>query len=303
MKKFKEYLKTTKEYCFRLTGTNNECEVVVIVPYIHRWTAIYHKSILAKFYKLDDWMKDNSGVVTMFTLTTYQGSKSRFNDGSYSRTIKGHDMTQLECFDLLKGSRAKFLNVLRRRYPGIDYVWVLEPHETGYPHCHLVVFQEFSEDEQVFIKELWSEKYQAGSFDRGIEVTSKMSDEAIHSIRNYLMKYMTKQFGTGDQAWTKGELLFNAMIWATGTRMWGASKALTEVMRKPEKDSEVRWDTVELLKPRAEITVWSRDDGTPFPVLGEQQVTEQDPDDLCPEGYVTKQFWINLFTGIERQRK
>jgi hypothetical protein len=164
------------------------------------------------------------------------------------------------------------------------------------------VFREFSEKEQVFIKELWSEKYQAGSFDRGIEVTSKRSDDAIHSIRNYLMKYMTKQFGTGDQAWTKGELLFNAMIWATKTRMWGASKVLTAIMRRPDKESDVTWDTVELLTPRAEFTVWSREDGMPFPALGELQAIEQDPDDLCPEGYVTKQFWINLYKGIERWR-
>jgi hypothetical protein len=300
VKKFKQYLKTTKEFRFRLTGTNKDGEIVVTVPYIHRWTEIYHNSILAKFYQLDDWMKDNPGVVTMFTLTTYQGSKSRFNDGSYSRKVLGYDLTQLECFDLLKYSRAKFLNVLRNRNPGIDYVWVLEPHETGYPHCHLVVFREFSESERVFIKELWSEKYQAGSFDRGIEVTSKRSDEAIHSIRNYLMKYMTKQFGIGDQAWTDGELLFNAMVWATTTRMWGASKGLTDIMKRPDKASEVTWDTVELLTPEAQFTVWSRDDGIPFPSLGEQQVKERNKDDLCPEGYVTKQFWINLFTGIEQ---
>ena len=42
--------------------------------------------------------------------------------------------------------------------------------------------------------------------------------------------------------------------------------------------------------------VWSRDDRTPFPNLND----ELDPDDLCPEGGVTKQFWKNLYEGIER---
>jgi hypothetical protein len=102
---FKNYLQSTKDYRFRLTGTNKDGEVVVTLPYIHRWTEIYHKSILAKFYKLDDWMKDNPGIVTMFTLTTYQGSKSRYNDGSYSRQVTGRDLTILDCFDLLKDSR------------------------------------------------------------------------------------------------------------------------------------------------------------------------------------------------------
>jgi len=155
---------------------------------------------------------DNPGIVTMFTLTTYQGSHSRYNNGSFSRMATGKDLTILDCFNLLKVSRTKFLNVLRNRYPGINYVWILEPHETGYPHCHLVVFREFSENEQQEIKRLWSGKYQAGSYDRGIEVTSKQSDESIQSIRNYLMKYMTKQFGNGEEPWNDGELLFNAIV-------------------------------------------------------------------------------------------
>jgi hypothetical protein len=47
------------------------------------------------------------------------------------------------------------------------------------------------------------------------------------------------------------------MVWASGTRMWGASKELTEVMQKPIKDSNVTWDTVELLIPGLDLLVWS----------------------------------------------
>lgn len=95
--------------------------------------------------------------------------------------------------------------------------------------------------------------------DRGIEVTSKRSDESIHSIRNYLMKYMTKQFGKGEDSLIDGELLFNSMVWATGIRMWVASKGLTEVMRKPVKISDnVTWDTVELVMPGAQLTYIQR---------------------------------------------
>jgi hypothetical protein len=56
----------------------------------------------------------------------------------------------------------------------------------------------------------------------------------------------------------------------TTTRMWGASKGLTEIMLRSEKVSDVTWDTVDLLIPGKQFTVWSRDDGTPFPSLGEQ---------------------------------
>jgi len=300
--RFKQYLQSTREYRLRLKGTNKDCEVTVIVPYIHRKIEIYHKSILAKFYKLDEWMREFPGIVTLFTLTTYQGSKSRYHDGSYSQKMLGHDLTLPECFNLLKYSRAKLLNVLRNRYPGINYVWVLEPHKTGFPHCHLVEFRKFSEPEQIFIKQLWSSKYRAGSFDRGIDITSKTSFESIQSIRNYLMKYMTKQFGYGEDPWTKEELEFNAMVWRTGTRMYGASKELTLIMRRPEKKSDITWNTVDLLTRYGEFEVWSREDGKPFPVLGHQLEPEPDPDDLCPEGGVTKQLWKNIYGGINQWR-
>jgi hypothetical protein len=121
--KFLQYLMTTKNYEFRLTGTSPDGEVAITLPYIHRWTGIYQKSVLEKFYALENWMKDNPGMVTMFTLTTYQGSKSRLNDGSFSHKVIGKDLTIEDCFGLLKESRAKLLNVLRNRYNGINYVW------------------------------------------------------------------------------------------------------------------------------------------------------------------------------------
>jgi hypothetical protein len=201
----------------------------------------------------------------------------------------------------LKESRTKLLDAIRNKYPGINYVWILEPHKTGFPHCHLVIFKEFTESEQNAIKVLWTCKYKAGSIDRGIEISSKNSDESILSIRNYLMKYMSKQFGTGEP-WTKEELLFNAMVWETGTRMWGASKELTDVMRKPETISDVIWDTVELLIPGpvwcATFTVWSRDDGEPFPALD----AEQDPEDLAPEGLTTKLLWKVEYDRLDPRR-
>jgi hypothetical protein len=98
------------------------------------------------------------------------------------------------------------------------------------------------------------------------------------------MKYMTKQFGDNKDLWSEGELLFNGMVWASNTRMWGASKELTAVMLRPVKVLDVIWDTVELLIPGTEITVWSRNDGIPFLTLNDTP----DPDDLAPEGSVTK---------------
>lgn len=292
---FLNYLQKTKNIKFRLKGTNKGESIVKTVPFIHRWTTPYQKSIMAKFYQLENWMTEKLIVVSMFTLTTYQGSTSKFNNGSYSEKIKGHRLSIGECFDLLKESRTKLLDLIRHYYPGINYFWILEPHKTGFPHCHLLLFREFTEAEQTAIKTLWSKKYEAGSFDKGIEITSKNSDDSIKSIRNYLLKYMSKQFGIGDENWTNEELLFNAIVWSTKTRMWGASKELTAVMKKPETKSENVWESIELLilnplKGMTVIEIWVRDAGEPFPDL-----CELNPDDLCPEDSTTRRLWVKKY--------
>ena len=74
-------------------------------------------------------------------------------------------------------------------------------------------------------------------------------------------------------------------------------------MRKPEKESDVIWNTVELLTRDGEFVVWSREDGKLFPVLGEQTESEPDSDDFCPEGGVTKQFWKNHYMVLSSDEK
>lgn len=293
---FLEYLSKTAQYRFKVIGRGKTGKVTKYLSYIHRWTETYQRSMVAKFCRLDEWIRDNpnvSKVATMLTLTVYQTSESEKNDGSYSRKIKGRDISYQESLKLLLVSRKKLLNVLRNRYPGINYVWILEPHKTGNAHCHLLILKELSEPEQNSLKELWSRKYQAGSRKHGVKISESKKTDEIVSMKNYLMKYMGKQFGIGSDGWSKGDLLFNAMMWYTKTRMWGASKELTAVMRKPEIVSDVEWNSVELLKPQemklpngetrvieCSHLVWQRDNGEPFPVLDDPDIS--DPDDFIP---------------------
>lgn len=302
--RFKQYLEEKARYSFRATGKNKLGHSIVReFPYVHRWTKIYRKSILAKFYQLDEWVKTHQTFVTHFTLTVYQSSKSKLHNGSYSRKVKGYDLKYQESLDLLLASRKKLLDVIRHRYPGINYVWVMEAHETGYPHCHLLMFREFSEAEQNSIKDLWALKYQAGSRAHGVKVTSSGESEKVLSMKNYLMKYMDKQFSEGTEGWTEGDLLFNAMMWETKTRMWGTSKELTAVMKRPDSpESGIVWDTIELVTPGGEFKVWSSEDGTPLPVLDDPD--EQDPDWLCEceESCIWKVIWDIHYNRINTMR-
>jgi hypothetical protein len=114
------------------------------------------------------------------------------------------------------------------------------------------------------------------------------------------MKYMTKQFGNGDEAWNDGDLLFNAIIWDTSTRMWGAASELTAIMKRPKTNSDIIWDSIELLIPGAQFTVWTRHDGTLNPPFIELQETEQEPDDLCPDDKITKWLWTTKYESRYR---
>jgi len=89
------------------------------------------------------------------------------------------------------------------------------------------------------------------------------------------------------------------MVWKTSTRMWGASKELTIVMRRPEKISDVIWDIVELLTKGGQFAVWSPTDKTLKPVINAGMCL----DDLAPEKYVTKEFWINKYNRITQCKR
>jgi hypothetical protein len=57
-----------------------------------------------------------------------------------------------------------------------------------------------------------------------------------------------------------------------------------------------------LLIPGTQFIVRARNGGKPFPSLGEQNESEQDPDYLYPESNVMKQFLKILYQGIGQWR-
>jgi hypothetical protein len=212
--------------------------------YIHRWTPIYQKRLMAKLYLLDDWWKEHKGPVTLLTLTTYQA-------GEYSRSIKGEIVTFEDSFLLLKDGWDKLSKILRKYISDLTYIWVIEPHESGYPHLHILVFAEISQLLQEKIKQLWSEKYKAGSKEHGVDFTSRIPEEDINSLRNYLMKYIAKGFVItntkfSETLWTKEQLVFNALIWKNGYRTFQPSRKLQNIMRyDKEQENSVWWHSGE----------------------------------------------------------
>jgi hypothetical protein len=263
---FVYYLNHTSTMGFRLNGQCREGGGLVEhwIPYIHRWTPVYVRSILAKFYKLEEWLEENPSPVSMLSLTTYQ-------DGDYSVKHRGHLVSIPESFMILNEGRKKLLDVIKNKIrKGLDYVWVLEPHlenDTGYPHLHSMMFTELTDKEKKRIEDLWVVNYNAASRKHGVEFTVKPIEESIKSMRNYFVKYIAKTFvdtGSryGSPEWTAGQLVFNSVAWRYHYRLWGSSHNLTKVMARHSDDIyNIDWFKTTLLDGESEIAeIWRADE-------------------------------------------
>ena len=239
---FVDYLRAMDSMGLCISGFNNRDNKGIDKYFIanHRWTTGYRKKLLAKLYLLDEYIKQNPSAVTLLTLTVYQ-------DGDYSEEMTGKKHTIQESFELLKKSWKKLSMMIRNILPGTEYIWIVEPHKSGYPHLHVVLFSDVSVGIQERIKTLWSEKYQAGSLDHGAQFEIRRPDQAIESLRNYLMKYIAKGFIStdsryGGDGWTASELVFNACVWEGGYRTFQPSRGLQKTIGwTPGKDDAIYW--------------------------------------------------------------
>lgn len=239
IRRFNHYLSDKKGMKINLHGMTidqgNVDDVFVTIPYVHRWTKEYRNYTLAKYYRLETWYDCHKPPVTMLTLTTYQ-------DGAHSLKVKGRKVSREESFEILKSSWLKLLRVLRYHLGSFNYSGVYEPHKSGYPHLHVLIFEEISEGLQERIRSLWSDKYGAGSRENGIDFSfRKVAD--IKSVKNYLMKYLAKTF---DYQKNRNYTMFNTIVWERGYRIIVNSQALSHIMSEPKEFRGVYWLDTEL---------------------------------------------------------
>lgn len=232
--RFYEYLEDCDKKGFVLRGwdTKEGKFKVSHLDYDNRWSPRCRRELSRKLNNLEAWFTMQlDRPVTMITLTS-------FHEG----------LTIPAAWFNLNQSRTKLLKLIRKYFGDVDYFWVVEPHKSGYVHYHLAVFADVSNNvkdnkgkgiEDKF-RDIWSKKYKTGNHTYGLDFSQKKDKTKLDSLREYLSKYLRKSFLMDE--WSIGMLLFNAHLWDTGFRAYGASKRISAIMKLPEpKHKDVVW--------------------------------------------------------------
>lgn len=251
---FAEYL----DKCNKKTMICNYYEGIekkaVIIPYHNRYSKNYVDSIYARLKKLEKWSKEEyKGKITMMTLTVAQKNKSIS-----------------QCLDDLQEAKTNlFMNLrqIRKEIGFLEYIWIIEPHKSGYPHCHVILFTHADIKEfEPRLQKLWAKKYQAGSLAHGLKIGSDESDyknqdsyEQIEYLAQYIFKYLAKTLMMG---LNPAYMIFHAEVWkkykpvknwrevekmpdgsyrlhSVGSgayRLWDSSRQLKEVMKYEKQE-------------------------------------------------------------------
>ena len=242
---FVDYLDQCEQKGFMLKGYDTVKGKILNLPlsYDNRWSPNRRRELSEKLKRLEYWFElQEDRPVTMITLTSY-------HEG-LSVSSAWHELNK---------SRGKLLKLIAKYFDSPEYFWVPEPHKSGYVHYHLAVFAKVDNEtkdnkgkgiEDKF-RDLWSKKYKTGNHTFGLNFSQKKGDGKIQHLKNYLSKYLQKGFLL--DKWTRGMLIFNANLWETGFRMYGASTAIRKMMNiEPDKPSQIVWLETKMQSP--EIT-------------------------------------------------
>ena len=111
------------------------------------------------------------------------------------------------------------------------YIWVIEPHEDGYPHCHILASFPFVDVEQIV--SWWkSEGVQLSAFN-GVDVEFIGRD--VERVKEYVLKYLVKShhkywwfYIRGDEVTVR---LSTLLIWYFRVPLLGMSRSIRALAR------------------------------------------------------------------------
>lgn len=253
--KMYDFLERTKKTVMRLDGFDpeKECYAVWYLPLLHRWKPQYLKRVLAKTYAINEWYKKHVPRlgVTMITFTTEQ-----------------RDVMIPDQIEALRYSFNKIKKVMKKHLGSFSYLWVIEPHKTGYCHLHMLYF---GSRIPTFIKkkidDLWINKYHVARHHVNFEYSGYQRN--LNNAGGYVFKYLSK---TMDEklitdrdsgyfllaSWVREMSRHDSRY--NGVRMWGCSRDISDAMRYDKAVSPVCWFRVNLKTDTGWFPIWVSED-------------------------------------------
>lgn len=213
---------------------------ILVLPHNHRFKEAYRKMTYAKLKAAERHIKRRWGdtcPTTLLTLTARQ------------KTADGEPRAPAEVLKELAGGWDKLRRVLYRETKGVqtEYMAVWEPHQSGYPHLHILLFGTARPSLGEKVRGLWSEKYGIGDKEAQDAEIRKGRSAQIDNPAAYVMKYLSKTLVRGGEKTDNGNCddietaesmpgsggyeLFSALLWATGKRHYSMSEGLTAAIQ------------------------------------------------------------------------
>jgi len=203
LSKFERWLEYTRNRVLIFVKRDTDHEVldvedIMILPWIHRWKKEYMLKIKKMFR---DALEDHQNESFVHLVITCE---RKYDIGFYMRLIK-------KVWNMLN-------DMLKKRGIEFSYVSVLEPHQDGYPHLHVLMF---TKQYVINVEELRQYVVEKGL---GYEVFIKRywSTAGGKKPLYYLMKYLSKYFES--ENWSFSMKLFFAYLWDTHTRTISSSR-------------------------------------------------------------------------------
>lgn len=239
-----DYLSAKEDQVLVLEETGEDNNGHLVLPHEHRWKSSYRNKQYARLKAAEEGMKEKYGGRVPSTLLTLTAPHNDKHDNPRPMAAVLRD---------IKEGWDKARRVIRRETEGVDteYLAVFEPHKTGYPHLHVVIFGVARESIGDRVAELWTEKYVDGASRDAQDVSVKNGrDLQLESPAAYIMKYLSKTMARSETegASTAKELMpdvdgykeFSALMWATNNRTYSMSEGLTEIVNEsaPEPREE-----------------------------------------------------------------
>jgi hypothetical protein len=243
--RWRDYIRDSRETAAVFEGPGGD-RVTGSSP--NRFDPDYADKQYAKLKDLERGLRENWGKLLHTVMLTFTAS---------STTAEGDPVGPVDHLDDLTGSWDAVRRELNRVLDGREweYLWILEPHESGYLHRHLAVFVKGPVEGGEFAPVIEAHLRNCEGAGRDAHDVADESTISVNRVANErnadeignLGTYLAEYLGTyGDDALEAPDQqqMANAVLWGTGKRRWQPSQGAQSYMATNRGGDVSLWEFV-----------------------------------------------------------